>query len=1607
MAARKVTVILDDPKHWDEWIQIIRSIAINADVWDFIDPGQWTSPDGTVLYTENFGPATIASSNTADGTHRLLRYTRSKHLLIPMPEYPDATDVNPAKQTLSALDEKETKDYNHLKSLYKVEESKYSRRAIVLTQLYTMILESVDRRYLHIIRKCENVRELLVSLQRRFKKTDLDKEREVQDLWDGLMKGPKGKMDNWLDDCLSAYEQALDLNLPFTFKSRTAKEFIFALPRGGIRDSISRDYRKSTMSGKTVELRDVVDEYRGLYNDFIAPGKKTSESAFVTFNGQQLEGSKRESEKSQPQNATQRPNRLTCACGDKHKFSNCPYVCPSARPNGWKRDNEIWQRMEKLFEEKPTIKAAADRAAEADSKKQTESGKGNGKNNSQSVPQDRNKKENERTANLIMTTIYRGPTPSESNEDSELPDDFILASSDMEEQHDRLADSFILDSGATIHVCNDINRFVDFKESKNKSKIKIGDTYTHVVGWGKVKILATPINGTERVPITLQSVAFIPHFGCNIVSLRVIMRRGFKWNPHKGIITQGRKQICRVEDHHNMFTVEYNEIDTTKRVYVAQTRRSFFKAESKTTAEIWHKRMGHAHYEAIRHLPSSTEGVKLVKQPNDEDVIQKCESCRCSKPKKLVSRVTPERADKPWEKTHIDLIKANPGYNDSTQILHFYCDATRSHRVVDLKYHKDDPLNNVREAIYQFLAWVHTQFGYNVKILQTDQESALGKEFRDTIQINGLEWHTSAAYMHEQNGRAERSGRMLTETSRTMHIDSNIPKDLWPATYKCAAYLLNRTPTRGLNWKTPYEVVFERIGMPGKRPYIGHLKIFGTRVYEMIPTELIKRKDKMAARALIGYLVGYESTNQFEIWNPREGTVTKRRDVTFDEDVRYDPKNPYVEDLLVEAVPRLTTVIEMPTQPALKEYEFNDTDSEEEVIQDQDSTPESIHETPESIQNESLIDGAQSEKSYVPYMTPELTPEPARPAEQSEDSGPAQNITADQLTDQERPKAPRDINANLTTDNIVKGPRNRTPRRDKDYVYQARLAQAEEKDIFYAMFTNGMTHQDHTKIHRDQLPPEPESMAQAMRHPLKEGWMDAATLEINSLSQLKTFEKVEIPEGKQVIPVKWVFNYKFDSDGNLIKLKARLCVRGDLQIQGRDDTYAATLAAKTFRACMSIAAVFNLDAHQYDVVNAFLNSKLDEEVYVRMPDGFSEAGMCWLLLKALYGLRRSPRLWQQEFGSWLYSMNFKSITENPCVYTNDYATIIFFVDDIVVLSLPVKRHRVRNFEDALKEKYPTRVIGELKWFLGIRVIRDREARKLWLCQDSYVDKIVSRFHLEDGKRPPTPMIQGYALTPNQDKATPKAIHQYQAKVGSVLYPTIITRPDCAYAASKLSEHLQNPSQQHIDAVDRLIKHLDGTKTLAIEFSVDNLDESVIFATDAAFADNRDRKSSEGYVMKMFGGVVDWKACKQKTVTTSTTEAELLSLSNGARETYWWMRFFDAITLNLEKDVEIWCDNQQTVGLLTKIDPELKTKMRHVDIHHHWLRQEVQHEKVRIRWKSTNHMPADGMTKSLSTQKHQEFVGMLGLRDIKDLISTSLFPNPDPAIGDPLIAEGVC
>jgi hypothetical protein len=118
--------------------------------------------------------------------------------------------------------------------------------------------------------------------------------------------------------------------------------------------------------------------------------------------------------------------------------------------------------------------------------------------------------------------------------------------------------------------------------------------------------------------------------------------------------------------------------------------------------------------------------------------------------------------------------------------------------------------------------------------------------------------------------------------------------------------------------------------------------------------------------------------------------------------------------------------------------------------------------------------------------------------------------------------------------------------------------------------------------------------------------------------------KAKQVQGRQILDCMWVYTYKFDKHARFQKCKARLVVRGDQQAKGRaEDTYAATLAGRSFRTLISIAARFDLEMVQYDVVNAFVHAPIDRDIVMRMPPGYRKAGTMLMLNKALYSLRIS------------------------------------------------------------------------------------------------------------------------------------------------------------------------------------------------------------------------------------------------------------------------------------------------------------------------------------------------------------------------------------------------
>ena len=158
---------------------------------------------------------------------------------------------------------------------------------------------------------------------------------------------------------------------------------------------------------------------------------------------------------------------------------------------------------------------------------------------------------------------------------------------------------------------------------------------------------------------------------------------------------------------------------------------------------------------------------------------------------------------------------------------------------------------------------------------------------------------------------------------------------------------------------------------------------------------------------------------------------------------------------------------------------------------------------------------------------------------------------------------------------------------------------------------------------------EPKSFAAALKTDQASQWRDAATLEFNILVGNDTWEIVKLPPGAKVIDSGWVFKVKMNSDGSVEHFKGRIVAKGYPQRPGIDftDTFAHTLHPATLRFIIAMVTIEDWELRSVDITSAFTNGVLEEEIYMRQPEGFRIGGpdMVCKLKKSLYGLKQAAR----------------------------------------------------------------------------------------------------------------------------------------------------------------------------------------------------------------------------------------------------------------------------------------------------------------------------------------------------------------------------------------------
>ena len=208
---------------------------------------------------------------------------------------------------------------------------------------------------------------------------------------------------------------------------------------------------------------------------------------------------------------------------------------------------------------------------------------------------------------------------------------------------------------------------------------------------------------------------------------------------------------------------------------------------------------------------------------------------------------------------------------------------------------------------------------------------------------------------------------------------------------------------------------------------------------------------------------------------------------------------------------------------------------------------------------------------------------------------------------------------------------------------------------YHALFNTTIRARGVTKpLHQDTLPPPPKSWKQIQKHLYTIEFKKVVDKEFNTLLNKETFEYINKSkvDKQESLPLMWVFTYKFDQDGYLIKYKAQLVARGDLQYT-IEDTYTATLTAQIFRAIIAIIVAFDLETRQYNTVNAFANALLPNPIACECAEEYNKPRFILWILQALYRLKILLVLWYKEFTITLENLGLYPILGTNCLFMND------------------------------------------------------------------------------------------------------------------------------------------------------------------------------------------------------------------------------------------------------------------------------------------------------------------------------------------------------------------
>ena len=507
---------------------------------------------------------------------------------------------------------------------------------------------------------------------------------------------------------------------------------------------------------------------------------------------------------------------------------------------------------------------------------------------------------------------------------------------------------------------------------------------------------------------------------------------------------------------------------------------------------------------------------------------------------------------------------------------------------------------------------------------------------------------------------------------------------------------------------------------------------------------------------------------------------------------------------------------------------------------------------------------------------------------------------------------------------------------------------------------------------------EPSCFAQATQD---ERWREAMQQEIKALEKNKTWTLEELPEGKRAIDSKWVYKINYKSNGEVERYKARLVAKGFTQTEGVDhhETFAPVSKLVTVRTLLVVATKKDWIIHQLDVNNAFLHGDLDEEVYMKVPQGFSKEGdtrVC-RLRKSLYGLKQASRNWYHKFTSFLLTLNFEQSKADYSLFTYQkddiYVALLIYVDDVIVVGNNTEK--IHQMKRQLDDEFSIKDLDQLKYFLGIEVAKTSDG--LVLSQRKYTLDILKDSGMLGCRPSAFPFEQGTKLDKGDEEARVDAT-QYRRLVGRLLYLQA-TRPDITYAVNVLSQFVADPRRNHSEAANRVLRYLKGTPGQGVLLPRNGPLNLTAYCDSDRLGCPFTRRSRTGYLLILGGGPISWRTKKQSVVSRSSAEAEYRAMASTVSEILWVKWLLKDLQVVITTPTPLFCDNQVARHIANNHVYHERTK--HVEMDCFFVRERVETKEILPKAIDSKLQLADLLTKGLGTQQLHFLLSKMGIKNL--------------------------